>query len=146
MLRRDVLKSLLALGAAPAVGELLPPLAVTGTAVAQPASARRFIDAHCHFFNAADIPIRGFLERVVFQDYPTTTLPSPRSSLLPSLDLSVFRGMVATLADFLLRSNAPTPATGAAMPDAAGILRRFQRSAAGRHARSGRVGGAVRGG
>jgi predicted TIM-barrel fold metal-dependent hydrolase len=109
MLRRDVLKSLLALGAAPAVGELLPPLAVMGTAVAQPASARRFIDAHCHFFNAADIPIRGFLERVVFQDYPTTTLPSPRSSLLPSLDLSVFRGMVATLADFLLRSNAPTP-------------------------------------
>jgi predicted TIM-barrel fold metal-dependent hydrolase len=108
MLRRDVLKSLLVVGGASAVGARgrLPQLAAKA-AQAQPRVARRFVDAHCHFFNAADIPIRGFLERVVFEDYPDTQVPS--QTLQPSLDLPIWRGLVATLADFLLRSSAPTP-------------------------------------
>jgi predicted TIM-barrel fold metal-dependent hydrolase len=109
MRRRDLLKSLLGFMAAPVFGRGLVPYATTASAAeTQPRAARRFIDAHCHFFNAADIPVRGFLERVVFQDYPNTQIPSPRS-LSPSLDLSVFQGMVATLIDFLLKSGAPTP-------------------------------------
>src|SRR5688572_20341737 len=98
MLRRDVLKSLLALSALPVLGRgTLPAIAQ-----AQARSTRRFVDAHCHFFNAADIPIRGFLERVVFEDYPETQIVGP-SSFGPSLGLSVWRGLIATLADFLLK-------------------------------------------
>jgi predicted TIM-barrel fold metal-dependent hydrolase len=99
MLRRDVLKSLLAVAALPALGQSGLP------AMAQPRPVRRFVDAHCHFFNAADIPIRGFLERVVFEDYPATQIPSP------SLGFggSILRGLIATLADFLLKAGAPTP-------------------------------------
>jgi predicted TIM-barrel fold metal-dependent hydrolase len=103
MLRRDILKSLLALAALPMFGETGLP----GIAHAQPRSTRRFVDAHCHFFNAADIPIRGFLERVVFEDYPETQVVN--RALGASLDLPIWRGLVATLADFLLKAGAPTP-------------------------------------
>jgi len=107
MFRRDILKSLLAVAAAPVLDRVLPQALGVQAAQAQPRSARRFVDTHCHFFNAADIPIRGFLERVVFQDYPDTQIPS--RSLQPSLDLPIWRGLVSTLVDFLLKSGAPTP-------------------------------------
>ena len=108
MRRRDFLKSTSGLIAASGFGRtwLAGPVAVAQGA--QPAGTRRFIDAHCHFFNAADIPVRGFLERVVFEDYPDTQVPGPRS-LAPGLDIPIWRGMVATLIDFLLKSGAPTP-------------------------------------
>ena len=109
MRRRDFLKSTSGLIAASGFSCTWlagPPAAVAQEA--QTAAPRRFIDAHCHFFNAADIPVRGFLERVVFEDYPDTQVPGPRS-LAPGLDIPIWRGMVATLIDFLLKSGAPTP-------------------------------------
>ena len=39
-----------------------------GYAFAQPAAAKRIIDAHCHVFNAKDLPIEDFLEKVIFGD------------------------------------------------------------------------------
>ena len=56
--RRDILKAALTAAALPALS--LPAYA---------APSRRFIDIHCHFFNAADLPVRGFLDRVVMNDY-----------------------------------------------------------------------------
>jgi predicted TIM-barrel fold metal-dependent hydrolase len=95
--RRTFLQSLASLlaFASPAAGapaQLPPPGATT----------RRFIDVHCHFFNAADLPIRGFLQRVVLADYAY----AQNASLAP---LAVWRGMIAKLADYVLKSSAPTP-------------------------------------
>ncbi len=79
-------------------------------AIAQPAPApavpRRFIDAHCHFFNAADLPVEGFIQRVVLEDFaPTRALPTG----LSAASFSVWKGLVATLIDFILQTRAPTP-------------------------------------
>ncbi|MGB0085948.1 MAG: hypothetical protein WBP94_11315 [Rhodomicrobiaceae bacterium] len=30
---------------------------------------QRVIDAHCHFFNAKDLPVQGFVQQVVLGDY-----------------------------------------------------------------------------
>ena len=65
--RRDILKAALTAAAVPAFK--LPAFA---------APPRRFIDIHCHFFNAADLPIRGFLQRVVMADYNAGQRRPPR--------------------------------------------------------------------
>src|SRR5215470_14831967 len=47
--------------------------AVAGSAAAQApaprAPIRRLIDAHCHLFNARDLPIEGFTKKVLIPEY-----------------------------------------------------------------------------
>ncbi len=47
------------------------------------------VDVHCHVFNASDLPVRGFLQRVVFEDYGEQAtdfaLPSPLAALIAVL-------------------------------------------------------------
>jgi predicted TIM-barrel fold metal-dependent hydrolase len=90
--RRDILKAALTAAALPALK--LPAYA---------APARRFIDIHCHFFNAADLPVRGFLERVVLSDY-ATGLPQ---SAAGSPSQAVWKGLAAKLTDLMLKYEAP---------------------------------------
>jgi hypothetical protein len=64
MRRRDVVSAAATLAAA----KTLSPIAALG----QPTSApqlNRFIDAHCHVFNAADLPVESFIEKIVLPDY-----------------------------------------------------------------------------
>lgn len=91
--RRDILKAALAAAALPAFK--LPAYA---------APARRFIDIHCHFFNAADLPVHGFLQRVVLSDYATASLPQSAAGT-PSQ--SVWKGLAAKLTDLILKYEAP---------------------------------------
>ena len=87
------------------LASLLASAPFAGTALGQTppqASARRFIDVHCHLFNAADLPVRGFLQRVVLSDYATANHASVASR-------SVWRGMVAKLAEYVIRRQAPGP-------------------------------------
>jgi predicted TIM-barrel fold metal-dependent hydrolase len=94
--RRDVLKAGLLLLSAPLFN-----------AQALAKSPRRFIDVHCHFFNAADIPIRGFLQRVVLSDYAATQGLGEKADAWGSD--SIWKGMVAKLADVVLKGKAPSP-------------------------------------
>lgn len=99
MQRRSFLKALIYLSASAKVLTLAP-------ARAAPARRpRRFIDVHCHFFNAADLPVRGFLERVALADYTVTQSLQGSAVTTPS----VWHGMAAKLADLILRRRAPTP-------------------------------------
>ncbi|HZV19995.1 MAG TPA: amidohydrolase family protein, partial [Hyphomicrobiales bacterium] len=100
MHRRTFLKALLQL---PAGGYLLcRPLS---RVLANPVSKRRFVDLHCHFFNAADLPVRGFLERVVLADYAAGQARAAQTGI----GIGVWRGLVAKLTDLMLRQRAPTP-------------------------------------
>jgi predicted TIM-barrel fold metal-dependent hydrolase len=94
--RRNFLKALLC---SPVFLKLSGLAAHAEWAVTPP--ARRFIDVHCHFFNAADLPIRGFLERVALADYNTSQAAIAGSP--------VWRGMAALLADSILKRQAPPP-------------------------------------
>jgi predicted TIM-barrel fold metal-dependent hydrolase len=71
----------------------------SSAARAQQASAvgagRDAIDVHCHVFNASDLPIAGFLRRVVFEDYEEQVTPD--ALRLPS----PVAGLIATLIGFL---------------------------------------------
>jgi predicted TIM-barrel fold metal-dependent hydrolase len=81
------------------------PLPVTAQPAPGPVPARRFIDVHCHFFNAADLPVKGFIRRVVLEDFePTRSLPT-RIAAAPQ---RVWSGLVATLIDFFLQTPTPT--------------------------------------
>ncbi len=91
--RRDILKAALTAAALPALK--LP-------AFAKP--PRRFIDIHCHFSNAADLPIRGFLQRVVMSDYSA----GEAQTLAGSISQSVWKGLAAKLTDTILKYEAPT--------------------------------------
>lgn len=61
------------------------------------------VDVHCHIFNAADLPVKGFIQRVVFEDYEEQavfSLPANQAALaLP--------WFAAVLVKFVLHS-APT--------------------------------------
>lgn len=94
--RRDVLKAGLLILAAPAFS--IPAFAK---------KQRRFIDVHCHFFNARDIPIRGFLQRVVLADYAANQNAAKQAGL--SISFDIWKGMMAYLADFVLKHEAPNP-------------------------------------
>lgn len=65
MLRRDFLRQTALLGAALSAGctsiDVVPGIPGSGTPI---------IDAHCHLFNASDLPTARFLRQVVFEDYP----------------------------------------------------------------------------
>ncbi len=91
--RRSILKAALAAAALPALK--LPAFAAK--------APRRFVDVHCHFFNAADLPIRGFLQRVVLSDYNAI-----RAQAAGSISLGVWKGLTAKLTDVILRYEAPT--------------------------------------
>jgi predicted TIM-barrel fold metal-dependent hydrolase len=93
--RRDILKAGLLLLAAPFY-----------SAPAFARKPRRFIDVHCHFFNAADIPVRGFLERVVLSDYAANQAMAKQAD---AMSVSIWKGMLAKLADLMLKNKAPTP-------------------------------------
>jgi predicted TIM-barrel fold metal-dependent hydrolase len=101
MNRRDVLKGVIGL-------PLTAPIA-SGHAWAQPAAqkGRRFVDVHCHFFNAADLPVRGFISVVVLSDY--AAVQAAPGGVLSGIRLGIWKGLAGTLADFVLRSRAPTP-------------------------------------
>jgi predicted TIM-barrel fold metal-dependent hydrolase len=73
---------------------------------ASPEKERRYIDIHCHFFNAADIPVRNFVRVVVLSDYERV-LPLPEKSDFPSG--SVGSGLASVLIDFLVASGVPSP-------------------------------------
>ncbi len=94
--RRDILKAAFLLAAAPFF-----------SAAAFAKKPRRVIDVHCHFFNAADIPIRGFLQRVVLSDYALSQASGKQAGAAASV--SIWKGMVAKLADLALKRKAPTP-------------------------------------
>jgi predicted TIM-barrel fold metal-dependent hydrolase len=91
--RRSILKAALAAAA-------LPALKLRAFAAKPP---RRFVDVHCHFFNAADLPIRGFLQRVVLSDYNAT-----QAQAASSISLGVWKGLTAKLTDVILRYEAPS--------------------------------------
>ena len=94
--RRDILKAGLLLAASP--------FASLSAFATKP---RRVIDVHCHFFNAADIPIRGFLQRVALSDYAASQAAGKEADSATSV--SIWKGMVAKLADLVLKRKAPTP-------------------------------------
>ena len=62
MKRRDFM-----FGGAAAVGAAQLPFFTIGAAAAVPS---RLIDAHCHIFNADDLPVVGFIEKVVLTGHP----------------------------------------------------------------------------
>lgn len=78
--RRELIAAGLLLPAMPSLLHIPPALA---------APAPGGIDVHCHLFNASDLPIRGFLRRVVFEDYEDQenafALPSPLAALIATL-------------------------------------------------------------
>jgi predicted TIM-barrel fold metal-dependent hydrolase len=102
MRRRIFLKAILGYSACAGSGFL----AKARAAPPGPVSKRRFADVHCHFFNAADLPVRGFLERVALADYAVGKAQASASS---SISIAVWRGMVAKLTDVILKQRAPSP-------------------------------------
>ncbi|MDW9463584.1 amidohydrolase family protein [Sinorhizobium meliloti] len=80
-------------------GSLLLPLIFAGPpgnwrALAQGTAAG--IDAHCHIFNASDLPVQSFLQRVIFEDYEDASVPEASAAVPPQL-----AGLLATLISFL---------------------------------------------
>jgi predicted TIM-barrel fold metal-dependent hydrolase len=102
MRRRIFLKTILGFSACAGSGFL----SKARSAPPAPISRRRFIDVHCHFFNAADLPVRGFLERVALADYAAGKAQATVSSGIP---VAVWRGMAAKLTELILKQRAPTP-------------------------------------
>src|SRR5215475_14490963 len=102
MRRRVFLKAILGYSACAGGGFLWK----ARSALANPVSKRRIIDVHCHFFNAADLPVRGFLERVALADYAAAKAQAASAS---GISLAVWRGMVAKLTELVLRQRAPSP-------------------------------------
>lgn len=76
-------------------GLAIPAMTTLGLRWATAAPAAGAVDAHCHLFNASDLPIRGFLRRVVFEDYEDQE--APQALRLPS----PLAALIATLARFL---------------------------------------------
>jgi predicted TIM-barrel fold metal-dependent hydrolase len=74
---------------------LVAPLLPFAGGAASAQAVRGAIDAHCHVFNAADLPITGFVRRVVFEDYADQVSSTQLS--LPS----PLAGLVATVVGFL---------------------------------------------
>ena len=68
---------------------------------------RKFIDIHCHFFNASDLPVRGFVQIVVLEDYATAQ--NTNHPVLSAIPLEVWKGLAAKLVDFIIKSRSPTP-------------------------------------
>ena len=73
-----------------------------GSASAQPASL--IIDVHCHAFNAHDLPVRGFVQRVVFGDHEDTIILDPSEPVSKSL----LPWVGALLIETLLTGAAPS--------------------------------------
>lgn len=94
MRRRDFLAATFAALAVQAAPAAMRPAAAQ-------AQKRRFIDVHCHLFNAHDLPIRGFLEQVV--------LPADhKHAKQVKMHESTFRELTKILIDFI-RHDTPTP-------------------------------------
>ncbi|MGB0084464.1 MAG: amidohydrolase family protein [Rhodomicrobiaceae bacterium] len=78
-----------------------------GAQTAQGRAQRRFIDAHCHFFNAKDLPVRGFIQEVVLGDYAELR-PLPATGQLPMAE-SVWKGLASLLIKQILGAGTPDP-------------------------------------
>jgi predicted TIM-barrel fold metal-dependent hydrolase len=102
MRRRIFLKTILGYSACTGSGFL----SKARSAPHAPISKRRIIDVHCHFFNAADLPVRGFLERVALADYAAGRAQAGGSS---GISIAVWRGMAAKLTELMLKQRAPSP-------------------------------------
>jgi predicted TIM-barrel fold metal-dependent hydrolase len=102
MRRRIFLKAILGYSACAGGGFL----SKARSAPANSVSKRRIVDVHCHFFNAADLPVRGFLERVALADYAAGRAQAGGSS---GISVAVWRGMAAKLTELILRQRAPSP-------------------------------------
>jgi predicted TIM-barrel fold metal-dependent hydrolase len=102
MRRRNFLQAILGYSASAGSGILSNARAAPANSV----SKRRIVDVHCHFFNAADLPVRGFLERVALADYAAGRAQAGGAS---GISVAVWRGMAAKLTELILRQRAPTP-------------------------------------
>jgi len=98
MRRRDFIAGGLAVAGQTAAGPRL------GAAQAPPAGApiKRLIDAHCHLFNARDLPIEGFTKKVLIPEYKQL------SSLFARYP-DAFKVMIHALAS-IMQEQAPSPA------------------------------------
>ena len=63
-----------------------------------------FIDAHCHVFNASDLPTTRFLRQVVFEDFPKQSA----ARILAVRDPDVTDEFIALLLKLLGTASAPT--------------------------------------
>ncbi len=95
---------------------LHPALAQDGDA--SPGGSAPGIDIHCHIFNAADLPIRGFVENVVFQledfgQWPNEVLPELNDVLPELLELivAILKTGAPSAAEELALLPAPEDAT-----------------------------------
>ena len=93
---------------------LLSALRISPGLAAPPSGA---FDVHCHVFNATDLPISGFLRRVVFEDYgeqvaaDALSVPSPIAALVATL-VGFLRNGVITAEDELAQITASAMALG----------------------------------
>ena len=93
---------------------LLNALRISPGLAAPPSGA---FDVHCHVFNATDLPISGFLRRVVFEDYgeqvaaDALSVPSPIAALVATL-VGFLRNGVITAEDELEQITASAMALG----------------------------------
>lgn len=96
MLRRDFLQkaSLLALSSISGCATTITPAPAFGAA----------IDAHCHVFNASDLPVTRFLRYVVLKDYPVQA--KLRTSGIQDKDF--FDGLIRFAERFFGLNRAPT--------------------------------------
>uniref|UniRef100_UPI00263299D1 amidohydrolase family protein n=1 Tax=uncultured Rhizobium sp. TaxID=155567 RepID=UPI00263299D1 len=62
-----------------------------------PGGGRSLIDAHCHVFNASDLPTERFLRQVVFQDYPEQSRIQIQGIRDPDVTDEFFRLLVRLL-------------------------------------------------
>lgn len=77
---------------------LLPACTRSGGTVIEPAPGTAVIDAHCHVFNASDLPIRGFVQRVILGDEEDQVVLPPEEEVAAE---AVLPWLAAVLADFL---------------------------------------------
>jgi predicted TIM-barrel fold metal-dependent hydrolase len=94
MRRRDFIAAGLAVAAQTVAGSAQTPKAR--------AAMRRLIDAHCHLFNARDLPIEGFTKKVLIPEYKQL------SSLFARYP-DAFKVMIHALAT-IMQERAPLPA------------------------------------
>ena len=62
------------------------------------------IDAHCHVFNAHDLPVRGFVQRVLFGDSEDLVILDPS----PAASRELVPWVGAVLVELLLTGAAPS--------------------------------------
>lgn len=75
-----------------------------GTSPSAPGEGVALVDAHCHVFNASDLPTTRFLRQVVFEDFPKQSA----ARILAVRDPDVTDQFIALLLKLLGTGSAPT--------------------------------------